>query len=113
MTKFGWPFKRGTSYSKYSKCTNTKYNKSTCECDLFVDYISAVLNPKSEVSGYPGWVRSPEEEERYIENFYAREGVTLDRDEINKTRLNDVGQNYVGIRFELSLQSVEIEHRPS
>ena len=29
---------------------------------------------------YPSWVRKPEDEERYVENYHAKEGAWLDRD---------------------------------
>lgn len=35
---------------------------------------------KTEANGYPDWVRTPENEDRYIDNFYAREGMRLDKD---------------------------------
>ena len=60
----------------------TQYAARTREGGLFVGYINAFLKLKAEASGYANWVRSPEDEERYIENFYAREAVRLDRDTI-------------------------------
>jgi len=47
----------------------TQYNLKTSEGGLFVDYINTFLKLKAEVSGYPGWVRIPEDEERYVESF--------------------------------------------
>jgi hypothetical protein len=46
---------------------------------LFVEYINTFLKLKAEASGYPAWVRSPQDEERYIETFFETEGVRLDR----------------------------------
>ena len=43
-----------------------------------MNYINTFLNLKVEASGYPGWVRSPEDEDRYIESFWQREGIRLD-----------------------------------
>jgi len=37
---------------------------------LFVDYINTFLKLKAEASGYPGWVRSPEDEELYVVTFW-------------------------------------------
>ena len=56
----------------------TKYDVNKREGGLFADYINTFLILKAEASGYPSWVRNPEEEERYVENFYAIEGVWLD-----------------------------------
>jgi hypothetical protein len=46
---------------------------------LFVEYIYTFLKLKAEASGYPAWVRSPEDEDRYIKTFFVTEGVRLDR----------------------------------
>jgi hypothetical protein len=40
------------------------------------------LKLKAEASGYLSWVQPPEDEERYVETFYAREGVLTDKDAI-------------------------------
>jgi hypothetical protein len=47
-----------------------------------VDYINTFLKLKAKASGYPGWVRGPEDEERYVESFWQSVGVRLDRDSI-------------------------------
>ena len=49
---------------------------------LFVQYVDTFLKLKTEASGYPSWVRTPEVEDRYIANFRASEGVLLDKDAI-------------------------------
>ena len=60
----------------------TKYDPHTREEGLFADYINTFLKIKAEASGYPAWVRNPEDEERYVETFIAREGMLMDRDAI-------------------------------
>ena len=60
----------------------TQYNPRTREDGQFVEYINRFLSLKAEGSGYPSYVRSPEDQERYIENFYAREDGRLYRDSI-------------------------------
>jgi len=47
-----------------------------------VDYVNTFLKLKSEASGYPGWIRSPEDEERYFESFWKSEGIRLDKESI-------------------------------
>ena len=59
-----------------------KYDSQTREVGLFSEYINTFLKLKAEASGYPSWVRTLEDEEQYIETFYAREGVQLNRDAI-------------------------------
>ena len=58
----------------------TQYNPETGEGGLFENYIYTLLKLKAEASGYPGWVRSPADEDRYVESFWQREGIRLDRD---------------------------------
>jgi len=60
----------------------TQYNPETGEGGLFVNYINKFLKLKSETSGYHGWVRSPEEEDRYVESFWQSEGIRLDKEYI-------------------------------
>jgi len=48
----------------------TQFNQETGESGVFVDYIYRFLKLKAEASGYPGWVHSPEHEERYVESFW-------------------------------------------
>ena len=60
----------------------TKYGLHTGEGGPFEDQINTFLKLKAKASGYPGWDQNPEDEERYVENFNAREGVLLDRDAI-------------------------------
>ena len=52
-----------------------QYNPERGEGGLFVDYINTFLKLKAEASGYPGWVRSPADEERQIESFWNTEGI--------------------------------------
>jgi len=60
----------------------TQYKRETGEGGLFVDYINTFLKIKAEASGYPSWVRSPEDKERFIDSFEQSEGVRLDRESI-------------------------------
>jgi hypothetical protein len=57
----------------------TQYSSETDEGGLFVHYINTFLKLKAEASGYPSWVRSPEDEERYIQSFRESEGIELDK----------------------------------
>jgi len=60
----------------------TQYNPETGEGGLFVDYINTFLKLKAEASGYPDWVKNPEDEERYIKSFWESEGIRLDKEAI-------------------------------
>ena len=60
----------------------TQYDRQTGQGGLFVEYIDTFLKIKTEASGYPAWVRTPDDQDRYIDNFYAGEGIRLDKDAI-------------------------------
>jgi hypothetical protein len=60
----------------------TQYDPSTCEGGLFAEYINTFLKLKAEASGFPSWVRTPDDEERYIREFNKSEGILLNRDSI-------------------------------
>jgi len=52
-------------------CRNvTRYDPLTREGGLFAGYIDTFLILKAQASGYPTWVRSPVNEELYIESFW-------------------------------------------
>jgi len=48
----------------------TRYDPITSEGGLLVDYTNTFLKLKEEASGYPGWVKNPEDEELYIQSFW-------------------------------------------
>ena len=60
----------------------TQYNRETGEGGLFVAYIDTFLKLKAEASGYPGWVQTPDDEDRFIEEFWQSEGIRLTKDAI-------------------------------
>ena len=60
----------------------TQHNPETGEGGLSVDYINTLLILKAETSGYPSWVRNPEDEELYVEAFWKNEGIRLHRESI-------------------------------
>ena len=57
-----------------------QYDPQTGQGGIFVEYINTFLKLKTEASGYPSWVRTPEDEDRYIATIRASEGVLLDKD---------------------------------
>jgi hypothetical protein len=44
----------------------TQYDPATGEGGIFVEYINTFLKLKAEASGYPSWVHTPDDEDRYI-----------------------------------------------
>jgi hypothetical protein len=60
----------------------TQYDRVTGEGGPYVEYNDTFLKLKAEASGYPIWVRTPADEDRYIEEFRQNEGIVLDKDSI-------------------------------
>jgi hypothetical protein len=44
-----------------------------------VNYINTFLKLKAEASGYPSCVRTPTDENLYIQNFFDNGGIMLDK----------------------------------
>ena len=63
---------------EFLKFTNvTQYYPQTEQGGLFVDYINTFLNlKKGQRVTRLGW--KPDDEDRYVDNFYASEGIRLD-----------------------------------
>ena len=59
-----------------------QYNPQTGQGRLFVEYVDTFFKLKTEASGYPDWVQTPEDEDRYISNFHVSEGIRLDKEAI-------------------------------
>ena len=64
--------------------TVTCYNKNTNSGGLFAEYVSMFLKLKQESYGYPSWVQSEEDKEKYIEDNRHGEGIALDKASISE-----------------------------
>ena len=73
----------------------TQYSRETDEGGLFVDYINTFLTLKAEARGYLCLVRSPEDEERYIQSFRESEGIELDKASIKHNTVKRGLTNFV------------------
>ncbi|XP_054266921.1 uncharacterized protein LOC128989088 [Macrosteles quadrilineatus] len=51
---------------------------------LFTDFINKFLKMKQEASGFPGWCETEEDKNKYIEDYFQKEGVQLEKDKIVK-----------------------------
>ena len=60
----------------------TRYDHETLDDGLFVGYIDNFIKLKAEASGCPAWVRTPSDEELYLDSFWKSEGIRLDREAI-------------------------------
>jgi len=57
----------------------TCFDKDTNPGVLIAEYVNMFLKLKHESSGYPSWVQSEDNKERYIEDYWRAEGVSLDK----------------------------------
>ncbi|XP_072051701.1 uncharacterized protein [Amphiura filiformis] len=61
-----------------------EYNKETKTGGLFTEYIDRFLQLKQEASDYPDWCETPEDQRRYIDEYFENEGIRLDPESIEK-----------------------------
>ena len=54
------------------------------EKGLLGQYINKFLKVKTGASGWPDNIKTDEEREKYIDDFYRHEGVLLERDKVKK-----------------------------
>lgn len=59
-----------------------KYNKDNNDKGLFSEYIDFFLKMKTEASGYPDWVKTDSDKEKYINYYLQNEGIQLEADKI-------------------------------
>ncbi|XP_054272648.1 uncharacterized protein LOC128992928 [Macrosteles quadrilineatus] len=51
---------------------------------LFTDFINKFLKMKQEASGFPSWCETDEDKNKYIDDYFQKEGVQLEKDKIVK-----------------------------
>jgi len=62
----------------------TCFKKGANSGSLLAKYVDMFLKLKQESSGYPSWVQSEEDKDRYIEDYRRTEGIPLDTASISK-----------------------------
>ncbi|XP_018576210.1 uncharacterized protein LOC108914802 [Anoplophora glabripennis] len=73
-----------------------QYNPNTKSGGLFADYISTFLKLKQQASGLPTDCNSDEKKEKYIKDYFEREGVRLEPKEIEfNPGLRQVGKSVI------------------
>ena len=60
----------------------SQYDSKTFEGGLFKNYVNTFLRLKQEKSGWPSWVKTGSDKEKYLASYYEKEGITLRPDEI-------------------------------
>ncbi|XP_033106710.1 probable DNA polymerase [Anneissia japonica] len=58
------------------------YTPDTPSSGLFTEYINTFLKLKQEASGWPEWCKTPEDQEKYINDYKSVEGITLEKNNI-------------------------------
>ena len=60
------------------------YDPVTKQGGLFTKYINTFLKLKQEVSGYRSHIKTEEEKDKYIQEYFEHEGILLDKKSIVK-----------------------------
>jgi hypothetical protein len=61
--------------------TLTQYDPKTGHGGMFIAYINT-LKMKADASGYPEWVRTPDDEDKNVQAFWESEGTHVNKDGI-------------------------------
>ncbi len=62
----------------------SQYDGKDEKTGLFTGYINLFLKLKIESSGYPSWVQTDSDRQKFIQDCFDREGIVLDADKIQK-----------------------------
>ncbi|KAJ8018953.1 hypothetical protein HOLleu_42763 [Holothuria leucospilota] len=61
-----------------------QYDQVTKQGGLFTDYVNTFLKVKQEASGWPDWCVTEADRQRYLTEYAANEGITLEQSKIEK-----------------------------
>jgi len=62
----------------------TCFDKASNSGGLIAEYVNVFLKLKQDPSGYPSWVKSDADKDRYIEGYRRAEGIASDKASISK-----------------------------
>ena len=71
----------------------TCFEKDNNVGGLFAESVNMFLILEQESSGYPSWVQSEEDKDRYIEDYRRAEGIALDKASFSKMQGKELRQN--------------------
>ena len=71
-------------YEVYHWEKTTRYDPENKEGGLFANYINTFLKYKQEASGPPDWIQTPDDTQKYIDQYFEKEGVRLVGEKIEK-----------------------------
>ena len=61
-----------------------EYDPQTKSGGLFAEFINTFLKIKQESSGWPSYCQTKEDKDRYIQEYFEKEGIRLDKNNIKK-----------------------------
>ena len=64
--------------------STSQYDPETRKGGLFSSFIDVFLKMKQEASGWPEWCTTENDKANYIREYESREGVCLDKSNIEK-----------------------------
>jgi hypothetical protein len=72
------------TYEVYHWSETIVHDTGTRSGGLFSDYVQTFLKLKTEASGYPPNCKTPEEQQVFVDQFFDKEGVSLDTENLKK-----------------------------
>ena len=67
---------------KIKKVYEIRYYAETTK-DLFKPYVSKFLKIKQEASGFPLWVKTEDDEDKYIQEYFDNQGIMMEKSKID------------------------------
>ena len=62
----------------------SQYDQNTKSGGIFTEYVNTFLKIKQEASGWPDWCINEDTKQRYIQQYYDREGIWLEFNKIEE-----------------------------
>ena len=62
----------------------TNNDTTTQQEGLLADYINTFMKIEQEASGPPDWIKTEENAEKYIRDYFEKEGIQMTTDKITK-----------------------------
>lgn len=59
-----------------------KYDPKLKPGGIFTEYINTFLKMKQEASGWPSWCKTEDDKQRYIDDYFEKEGIRLDYEKV-------------------------------
>lgn len=71
-------------YEVYHWDESTQYDRTNKQGGLFVAYVNTFLKFKQEASGWPEWCTTQSDKDKYVRDYFEKEGIYLDPNNIKK-----------------------------